>query len=291
LKPGGDNDLKIPEQTKANLYTLLECGGDGESSSVDELRQVLDSAQRDIIQVMAIGAWPRFLMSESFAEWQRESRDRGHGGSQDDNTHDSNSSLDAKEGKEGANGNDPHHITLEEKMTLEFSNILTDQSWLASLLLTVESLPLCVSVASANKTTRGFPLIYVNSFFEQTTGYSRAEILGQNCRFLQNGREPGQVAEATSIARMSDALAYGRSVKVAITNFRKDGSSFMNLLAMKPIFDHEGNYAFVVGIQFDIGENYAAPERLKMVEDLLRALPDKIFTTGYSHTHTTASLA
>jgi hypothetical protein len=65
-------------------------------------------------------------------------------------------------------------------------------------------------------------------------------------------------------------------VKVAITNFKKDGTPFMNLLALKPIFDSDGNYAFVVGIQFDIGEDYGAPGRLRMVESVLDSLPSTI---------------
>ena len=86
------------------------------------------------------------------------------------------------------------------------------------------------------------------------------------------------MAEATSISRITSALSEGRPVKVAITNFRKDGTPFMNLLALRPIFDVDGEYAFVVGIQFDIAEEYGAPGRLKMVENVLNSLPDTIIT-------------
>lgn len=65
-------------------------------------------------------------------------------------------------------------------------------------------------------------------------------------------------------------------MKVAITNFKKDGTPFMNLLALKPIFDCDGNYAFVVGIQFDIGEDYGASGRLRMVDSVLSSLPDSV---------------
>ena len=93
-----------------------------------------------------------------------------------------------------------------------------------------------------------------------------------------SGKKAGQIAEATSIARLTTALAEGRQVKVAITNYRKDGTPFMNLLALRPIFDVDGEYAFVVGIQFDIGEDYGAPGRLKMVENVLNSLPDTIIS-------------
>ena len=261
------------------LTALSETG----DATVDEKKKALETAQKDIIQVMAIGAWPRFLMSAAFAEWR--ATNSGATATASDATRPPEAAVaegDAAAAAAAAPADgavvDKVVDGLEEKMTGEFNTILKDQSWLASLLSTVESLPLCVSVASANQASRGFPLIYVNAFFEHTTGYTRAEILGQNCRFLQQGKEEGQCSEPTSISRLSEALGAGRAVKVAITNFRKDGTPFMNLLALKPIFDQAGNYAFVVGIQFDIGENYAAPERLKMVEDLLRALPDKIYS-------------
>lgn len=65
-------------------------------------------------------------------------------------------------------------------------------------------------------------------------------------------------------------------MKVAVTNFKKDGTPFMNSLALKPILDSDGQYAFVVGIQFDVGEDYGAPGRLRMVESVLDSLPSTI---------------
>ena len=64
----------------------------------------------------------------------------------------------------------------------------------------------------------------------------------QNCRFLQRGREPGDRAEEESIARLTEALREAKPAKVAITNWRKDGTPFRNLLAIKPIMDQNGDY-------------------------------------------------
>jgi PAS domain S-box-containing protein len=133
-----------------------------------------------------------------------------------------------------------------------------------------------VSLAAAGKDLIGFPLIYVNASFEKTTGYPREEIIGQNCRFLQIGKTADQKAEEESIALMTVALRDGKQIKVAITNFKKDGTSFRNLLAMKPIFDQRGNYAFVLGIQFDIGDATASPKKMKIIDDLFRVLPDTV---------------
>jgi len=119
---------------------------------------------------------------------------------------------------------------------------------------------------------RGFPLIYVNKQFEVTTGYQRSEILGQNCRFLQS-----DVAEEASIKRLSEALRSAQPVKAAITNKNKNGPIFKNLLAMKPLFDERGDYAYVLGIQFDITSPESTPARLKMANELLMMVPDQVF--------------
>jgi PAS domain S-box-containing protein len=150
-------------------------------------------------------------------------------------------------------------------------------SWLNSLIQYVEDLPLCVSIATGAADMPGFPLIYVNSYFEQMTGYRRVEILGTNCRFLQKGQRETDVSEPESIQKLTDALREGKEVKVYITNFRRDGTPFRNLLAMKPIFDSEGKYAFVLGMQFDITDDSdASPLKLQIIESLFRVLPSTI---------------
>ena len=179
-----------------------------------------------------------------------------------------------------------HEQLIEEKQTSklilseaahklddrEKNELLAANSWLAELLVAVESLPVCVSLSSARQA--GFPLIYVNAFFEKTTGYSREEIVGQNCRFLQAGR-----SERESIEKLSTALRSASPVKVSITNFRKDGMPFRNLLSMKPIFDDAGEYRYVVGVQFDVTQSDSTPAKLKLANELMKLLPDVIPTT------------
>lgn len=111
--------------------------------------------------------------------------------------------------------------------------------WLRALLSSLENIPVCVSVAAASSASRGFPLIYVNKSFERATGYQRSEVLGKNCKFLQTGKH-GEAAEPESIAKLTAALSAKEAIKITITNFRKDGTPFRNLLAVKPIFDEKG---------------------------------------------------
>jgi PAS domain S-box-containing protein len=132
----------------------------------------------------------------------------------------------------------------EAEMMRELDKVLVSSNWLREMLVAVEHIPICVTVAAASMAMPGFPLLYVNSAFESTTGYTRQEIIGQNCRFLQLGRLDGEVAEQESITRLSRSLSEAKQVRVAITNYRKDGTAFSNLLAMKPIMDEVSSVLF-----------------------------------------------
>jgi len=91
---------------------------------------------------------------------------------------------------------------------------------------------------------KGHPIIYCNPAFEKLTGYSRTEILGQNCRFLQ-GTDRAQ-AELAHIRR---AFQEGTDCTVKLRNYRKDGTSFLNEISLSPVRSAEGDITQVVGIQ------------------------------------------
>ena len=102
-----------------------------------------------------------------------------------------------------------------------------------------------ISVASA--TLPDLPLIYVNPAFEAMTGYSRSEVQGRNCRFLE-GKERNQ----PSLSVVRDALSNQRKGVAVLKNFRKDGTPFWNELSLSPIFDDDGQLTHYVGIQTDV---------------------------------------
>ncbi len=155
--------------------------------------------------------------------------------------------------------------------TDEISALVGDKSWMSDLIEAVDDISLCVTLASALPEHRGFPLIYVNKTFERITGYDRNFIVGKNCKFLQcDESEPEQIAQ------LSEGLRLAKPVRVALTNVRKDGSRFFNLLAMKPVCDAEGRCCFVIGVQYDISQRTATVRDLKRVDDLLSLLPNII---------------
>ena len=102
------------------------------------------------------------------------------------------------------------------------------------------------------------PIIYCNKAFETITGYSRREVIGHNCRFLQQ-EDRNQVARET----LRNAVAKGESCVVELRNYKKDGTLFWNELYMSPIKDAEGKVCYFTGVQNDITRRKQAEEELR----------------------------
>lgn len=163
---------------------------------------------------------------------------------------------------------------LVESIVLpDVASFLSIKSWLHAFFNIVEDLPVCITLAAACQSQRGFPLIYVNKMFQQTTGYQKSEIVGRNCKFLQNGG----YSEHTQIMKISEALREAKPIRVKITNFKKDGTPFKNLLALKPVFDADGKYCFVVGVQIDCSSEDTDAEQVTMVDDIIYVIPNVMY--------------
>lgn len=91
------------------------------------------------------------------------------------------------------------------------------------------------------------PIVDVNKAFEDITGYSRKEVLGLNCRFLQayDTRQDGLVALRLAIHRTEKC-------KIVVKNYRKDGSMFWNELTVIPTTDVNGKIVNYLGVMQDI---------------------------------------
>ncbi len=211
---------------------------------------------------MAMGAFPRFIQSEYFTNWQTTELKYAENKK---NTPEKSKALSIS-----INSTEKAIATVDQN---ELEKLLTSNDWFTTLITAVENLPICVTIASASKNRQGFPLVYVNAAFETTTCYNRSEIVGKNCRFLQS-----DVAEPESVALISKALKEAKPVKVAITNKTKHGRPFKNLLAMKPIFDDKNNYTYVISIQFDVTSESSTSAKLALADDLMKMIPNIIYT-------------
>lgn len=91
------------------------------------------------------------------------------------------------------------------------------------------------------------PIQYANPAFEQMTGYSAEEALGQSCRFLQNGDR-----QQPQLDTLRQALDAGNPCEVEVRNYRKDGTLFWNRLSIAPVHSESGAVSHFIGVQSDV---------------------------------------
>ena len=102
------------------------------------------------------------------------------------------------------------------------------------------------------------PIVYCSATFEKLTGYTKHEILGQNCRFLQ--APDGKVESGVKRKYVDDDAVFylkarcesKRECQISIINYRKGGQPFMNLLTTIPITWDSPDIAYIVGFQVDL---------------------------------------
>lgn len=84
-------------------------------------------------------------------------------------------------------------------------------------------------------TDTGGNIEYVNPQFEQTTGYSLAEVLGQNPRVLKSGEQPPEFYR-----RLWETIKSGQVWRGELHNKRKDGSLYWEEVSIAPVVDERG---------------------------------------------------
>lgn len=115
------------------------------------------------------------------------------------------------------------------------------------------------------------PIVFANDAFLELTGYSSAEVIGHNCRFLQGPR-----TDPVAVSKIRDAIDARIDITVDLVNYRKDGSSFYNGLHISPVFDEAGELRLFFASQLDVTERYRL---LGEWEQANRALSDALETT------------
>lgn len=121
---------------------------------------------------------------------------------------------------------------------------------------------ICISSADPE---RDFPVTFINPAFVQLTGYSEADILGKNCRILQ-----GADRDQPALAVVRDALKQGRSCRVVLRNYRKDGELFWNELNLAPIEQANGQVTHFVATQLDVTRQKHAEIQASMAQSQLQ---------------------
>uniref|UniRef100_A0A1J3J404 non-specific serine/threonine protein kinase n=1 Tax=Noccaea caerulescens TaxID=107243 RepID=A0A1J3J404_NOCCA len=102
----------------------------------------------------------------------------------------------------------------------------------------------------SDATKPDYPIMYASAGFFNMTGYTSKEVVGRNCRFLQ-----GSGTDADELAKIRESLAAGNNYCGRILNYKKDGTSFWNLLTIAPIKDESGKVLKFIGMQVEVSKH------------------------------------
>lgn len=114
-------------------------------------------------------------------------------------------------------------------------------------------------------------LLYVNPAFERLTGYSAADILYKDCRFLQNDDR-----EQPALDRLREAIRTRQPCREVLRNYRKDGSVFWNELSITPVYNDADQRLYFIGVQKDVSQAVGAQARILQLEAELAQVRQEI---------------
>ena len=108
----------------------------------------------------------------------------------------------------------------------------------------IESVWNDIAIVICNPELPDCPIIYVNDKFLEHSGYSRHEILGKNCRFMQ-----GTETEQDAIKEFRTLIANNKTGVIIITNYAKNGEKFKNQILLTSVKDRKGPNSLIVAVQ------------------------------------------
>uniref|UniRef100_A0A126WWQ5 non-specific serine/threonine protein kinase n=1 Tax=Gaga arizonica TaxID=414605 RepID=A0A126WWQ5_9MONI len=100
------------------------------------------------------------------------------------------------------------------------------------------------------------PIIFASDSFLELTEFTREEIIGRNCRFLQ-----GQDTDQKTVQKIRDAIREQREITVQLLNYTKTGKRFWNLFHLQPMRDQKGELQYFIGVQLDGSEQLEPIQR------------------------------
>lgn len=126
---------------------------------------------------------------------------------------------------------------------------MKEYNWLNRVIYISEYLPISISI-SRLQSCKEFPIVYVNREFENISGYKYDEIVGKSYYVLHPKQPVPNETLQNKILR--NCINNAVPVSVIVTNEKKNGRPFYNLLAVNPVCDKDGNYLYVISIQTTI---------------------------------------
>lgn len=100
-------------------------------------------------------------------------------------------------------------------------------------------------------------IIWVNQAFEQLSGYTRDEVIGQSTRLLKSGHQVPSFYE-----KLWQVILSGKRWRGELVNRRKDGTIYHEEMTITPVQDRTGEITHFIAIKLDITERKRSEERI-----------------------------
>ncbi len=140
---------------------------------------------------------------------------------------------------------------------------------LRKLSLALEQSPASIMITDLTGTIE-----YVNPKFEENSGYSAAESVGKNPRFLKSGdKSPEEYRE------MWNTIRAGKEWRGQFQNKRKDGSVYWESATISPLRGEEGEITHFIAIKEDVTARKRAEEQLRLNATVFDTTTEGIMVT------------
>ena len=133
---------------------------------------------------------------------------------------------------------------LNQQLSQQIAALKVAEAGLRRLSTAVEQSPASIVITDLSGS-----IVFVNEAFAQASGYTQAEVIGQNPRILHSGQ-----TDSETYRELWSTLSGGQVWRGEFINQRKDGSHYLELASISPVRDPNGEITHYVAVKEDITE-------------------------------------
>ena len=156
--------------------------------------------------------------------------------------------------------NVPHYLNAYSQSGFDMLGVLMRVATRPKPQINIGVVDMSCAFVVCDVTKHDIPIVHCSEMFERLTGYTRHEILGRNCRFLQapDGKVQSglkrKYVDDEAVWHLKHMISHRQEAQISLINYRKGGQPFMNLLTMIPITYNSDSIKYFVGFQVDLVE-------------------------------------
>lgn len=132
--------------------------------------------------------------------------------------------------------------TLNQQLSEQLDALKVAEAGLRRLSTAVEQSPASIVITDLKGN-----IVFVNEAFSLSSGYTQAEVIGNNPRILHSGQTNPETYED-----LWSTLSAGQVWRGEFINQRKDGSQYLELASISPVRDSNGEITHYVAVKEDI---------------------------------------